>query len=455
MNRSKLTLILLILVLLTSCAPILPAREEKVISHPDGPLFVGDQVSFEVILPATAQKQDTVQVSYEGKSLGSASVSPFGIGGREEAALWWVWDTSDLKPGPHTLTFSRQAGAITWNETVTLHASKYIPSPEPEAAWAESITECCIIHYITGTAAARDIDSLSREADAQSADVSALMDHTLEAKVDVTLMPRVIGQGGFTAGSIYVSYMDDNYLGNEIPIVLHHEFVHFYDNEIGGGYRPSILEEGLAVYLSGGHFKPEPLGPRAAALLDLGRYIPLTTLANDFYNQQHDIGYLEAAGLIMYIVDTYGEAAFWQFYRTIPDPAGRTTAVVLDEAFKQYFEVTFGEMEVEYKAYLQQQEVSESDLTDLRLSVEFFDTARRYQEALDPSAYFLSAWLPDGPTMRQRQIVADFLRRPRKPQNRLVESLLVRAQAQLFSENYPAAERTLNWANWLLQLYEG
>ncbi len=455
MIRSRLTLILLILVLLTSCAPAQPPREEKVIPHPDGPLFVGDQVSFEVILPAAAQEQETVQVSYAGKSLGSAPVSPFGIGGRDEAALWWVWDTSDLEPGRHTLTFTRQAGEITWDETVTLHASKYVPSPEPEAAWAENITECCIIHYITGTAAARDIESLSREADAQSADVAALMDHTLEAKVDVTLMPRVIGQGGFTAGSIYVSYMDGNYLGNELPIVLHHEFVHFYDGEIGGSYHPSILGEGLAVYLTGGHFKPEPLGPRAAALLDLGWYIPLTTLANDFYNQQHDIGYLQAAGLIMYIVDTYGEAAFWEFYRNIPEPAGRTASVVLDEAFKQRFEVTFAEMEEGYQDFLRQQEVSEADLTDLRLSVEFFDTARRYQKALDPSAYFLTAWLPDGPTMRQHQIVADFLRRPRKPQNRLVEFLLVRAQAQLFSGDYPAAERTLNWANWLLQVYEG
>ncbi len=81
-----------------------------------------------------------------------------------------------------------------------------------------------------------------------------------------------------------------------------------------------MLEEGLAVYLTGGHFKPEPLGPRAAALLDLGWYISLSNVANDFYNQQHDIAYLEAGSLVKYLVETYGWSAFNQFYRTIPEP---------------------------------------------------------------------------------------------------------------------------------------
>ena len=93
---------------------------------------------------------------------------------------------------------------------------------------------------------------------------------TLDKPIDVTLMSRVVGQGGFTAGSVYLSYLDDNYTGDEMPILFHHEFVHYYDAVAGGKYRPSFFEEGLAVYLSGGHFKPEPLVARAAALLTLG-----------------------------------------------------------------------------------------------------------------------------------------------------------------------------------------
>ena len=182
---------------------------------------------------------------------------------------------ADLKPGRYTLTFTRP-DALTWDETVTLHPAD-TSRRRNRRRTGPTINTCCIIHYITGTAAARDIASLSQEADDQSAAVAAQMSYQLEANIDVTLMPRVIGQGGFTAGSVYVSYLDGNYMGNEMPILFHHEFVHFYDGEIGGDYRPSIFEEGLAVYLTGGHFKPEPLGPRAAALLDLGWYIPLTT----------------------------------------------------------------------------------------------------------------------------------------------------------------------------------
>ncbi len=77
------------------------------------------------------------------------------------------------------------------------------------------------------------------------------------------------------------------------------------------------------------------------------------------------------------------------------------------------------------------QSFTNDERTDLRLTVGFFDTVRRYQKALDPSAYFLTAWLPDGSVMRQRGIVADFLRHPQKPDNRLMESLFVRAWHEL------------------------
>ena len=453
MHRSKLAACLLSLFLVAACSPARPAGKMEVITHPDGPLYSGDRVSFEVLAPTAANVQaDTVEVKFNGRSLGSAGFAPFGIGGREEAALWWVWDTGGLKPGRYTLTFTRLPDQLTWNETVSLHPAALVPPPEPQAQWALSTTTCCILHYITGSAAARDIASLVREADEQSAEVAAQLSFTLKTHIDVTLMSRVIGQGGFTSGSVYISYLDGNYMGNEMPILFHHEFVHFYDGEMDGGYRPPIFEEGLAVYLTGGHFKPEPLGPRAAALLDLGWYIPLTNVADDFYNQQHDIGYLEAAALVKYLLDTYGWGAFNEFYRSIPAPDGQKDSVVIDTALRRHFNISFAELEAAYLASLRAQAFTDAERTDLRLTVEFFNTVRRYQKALDPSAYFLSAWLPDGPAMRQRGIVADFLRRPERLDNRLLESLFVRAWGELSGGDYSGAERTLNWANWILEL---
>ena len=113
---------------------------------------------------------------------------------------------------------------------------------------------------------------------------------------------------GLPSSEISVSYLDRNYASNSWELVVHHEMVHAIDGHLGGDFRPTIFVEGLAVYLTGGHYKPEPLMPRAAALLPayLNQYIPLKTLADDFYASQHEIGYLEGASLIEYMVKTYG-----------------------------------------------------------------------------------------------------------------------------------------------------
>jgi hypothetical protein len=221
---------------------------------------------------------------------------------------------------------------------------------------------------------------------------------------------------------------------------------------LGGDYRPSMLEEGLAVYLTGGHFKPEPLGLRAAALLDLGWFIPLKTVANDFYNQQHDIAYLEAGSLVKYLVDTYGWDAFSEFYRTIPNPNNLPVSAAMDTALHDHFSISFADLENSYLSYLHLQSVTMAVRSDLKLSVSFFDAVRRYQEMLDPSAYFLTAWLPDASEMRQKGIVADFLRHPEGWKNLALETLLIRSQRELFGGDYKNADQTLTWTNWLMDI---
>jgi hypothetical protein len=56
--------------------------------------------------------------------------------------------------------------------------------------------------------------------------------------------------------------------------------------------------------------------------------------------------------------------------------------------------------------------------------------------------------------MRQRSIVADFLRRPQKPDNRLLEGMFVRAWQDLSRGEYPAAGSLLTWDNRILDLVE-
>ncbi len=453
MRRCIVTLLLFTTILLTACRPVQRTGQVIVITHPDGRLYTGDQISFEVLDPANKMGEPgSIEVSFKGQSLGSASFAPSGLGLRNQATLWWVWDTSALDPGKYTLTFTRRPENDIWEQTFTLHPANQVPAPEPGAHWTSTTSTCCTLYYITGTAAERDITFLSLEADRQSAEVSAQLGSSLDRKIDIVIMSRVVGHGGYTWNGIYATYLEDNYVGNDMSILFHHEFVHYYDQAIGGTYLPSILQEGLAVYLAGGHFKPEALAPRAAGLLQLGWYLPLGTITDDFYKQQHDISYLEAGTLVEYLVETYGWGAFNEFYRTIPVPENTAISAVLNTAIQDSFGISFDTLESAYLAFLKSQSVSEEVVTDLKLTVSFFDSIRRYQLALDPSAYFLTAWLPDASVMRERAIVADLLRHPSIWENHLFESLLTRSQRELFAGDYKNAAVNLRWTEWMLDI---
>jgi hypothetical protein len=314
-------------------------------------------------------------------------------------------------------------------------------------------TECCVLHYISGTAAARDVSKLGKSVDMEAAIVSNQVGSKLSSPMDIIFMSRVIGQGGFTWGSVYVSYLDGNYIGNDMDILFHHEFVHYFDAARGGIFLPIMFQEGLAVFLSGGHFKSEPIIPRAAAMVDMGWYIPLSSLANDFYNQQHDLGYLEAGALVEYLVGTYGWGKYNEFYRNIPFPEKtQTNGMVIDSALRNHFDVSLVELESNFLAYLHSSPITEMDKIDLKETVSFYDSVRRYQEILDPSAYFLYAWLPNGADIRQRGIVADFLRRPGNWDNLLIETLLIGAHDDYFSGDYHDADTILLWTNRIMDI---
>ncbi len=314
--------------------------------HPDGGLFVGDQVSFEVIAPPGMDLQDQeLVVSVAGQSLPPVRFGEFGIAGRPQATLLWSWDTRTLEPGTYEVEFSIEPDGIAWSQQVVLAPASQLPLPEPGARWESVQTDCCLIHYVSGTPAARDLADITRIVDAQAENAVSRMGLEFTEQIEVVLLPRVLGHGGFASGEISISYLDRNYANNDLAQVLHHEMVHILDYRLGGEYRPSLFVEGLAVYLSRGHFKPEPLLTRAAALPGLGLYIPLTALADDFYNSQHEVGYLQAGALIQYMVGRWGWQAFDEFYRSIPEPADEPPSAVIDRALRRSFGLTLDELE--------------------------------------------------------------------------------------------------------------
>jgi hypothetical protein len=428
--------------------------------HPEGPVFIGDQISIEILTPEnttlTLEELTEVQVLIDDPAntvLGPVQFGRDGRTGRLKAALQWAWDTHGLSPGRYTLTFTTSPYELTWSEDVYISDPIEKPQSEREAHWASVETECCIIHYITGTAAERDMELLRQLVEEEAQAVGEHFGVELQDKATITFLPRVLGHGGFAGEELYVSYLDRHYAGSGARQVIHHEIVHMVDGQLGGEFRPSIFVEGLAVYLTGGHFKPEPISLRARALLDLNWYIPLQELTNDFYVSQHEIGYLQGAALVEYIINTWGFEAFSNFYRDIKAPQDGNQAAVIDTALQEHFSLTYVQLEERFIEYLNGIPLLDDQRDDLRLTVHYYDTVRRYQRLIVPSAYFLDAWLPSGTTMRERGIVADFLRQPNHPENIVIEMLLVAADQALRLGDYDQVEDLLLRTNQLLDQY--
>ncbi len=459
--------------------------------HPDGPLYVGDKVSFEVIAPAQADlqgKSALVRLTEPPGDLNAtAGFGRHGIGGRQQANLLWAWDTSQLPAGEYTLTVSILPDGPTWSETVTLLPRGQLPPPEPQARWASASIDCCTVYYITGTPAERDLSALLDMVEEQVTRASQRIGIQPSETIQVVWLPRVLGHGGFASQEIAISYLDRNYIAGDEATILHHEIIHILDSRLGGELRPSAFVEGLAVYLTGGHFKPEPIFPRAAALLPpapgcipwsqddapaaepataegcgINSYIPLKTLIENFYFEQHEIGYLEAAALIEFMVDNWGWENFSSFYRDIhplKTPEGQTSGPAsaqsdaVEVALQKHFGLSLVQLDQQFQAALQDEQLTPDMAEDLRLSVSFYDTARRYQLALDPSAHFLTAWLMDSEQMRKREIVADYTRRPTQPEALALETMLVAAGESLRQADYTTTALLLSNINAVLDLY--
>ena len=446
---------------LSASTPTANISDFQVRVHPDGGLVVGDLVSFEVIAPTwLALDDETVEISVPGQApFTPARFGSFGIAGRTQATFNWAWDTRGLQPGSYSLEFALQPGGQSWTETISLLPPESLPQAVRQAAWAQARSDCCVVNYMTGTAAGRDLDSLLLLMDEQAQEASDRMGIALSEPITVTLLPRLLGHGGFANNEIHISYLDRNYAGSNHATVLHHEMIHVLDARQGGDLHISLLVEGLAVFMTGGHFKPEPLMPRAAALLDawgtpprpgLGWYIPLKQLFDDFYRSQHESGYLQAGALVEFMVETWGWQAFAEFYGDIHANEHSRQSQAVDEALQAHFNLDLEELEGRFLAALHRLPADSMLAADVRLSVQFYDAVRRYQQALDPSAYFLTAWLLDTAEMRQRGIVADYLRHPAQPANLALETLLASAAEDLVDGRYRQAEQVIAAVNAVL-----
>lgn len=433
-------------------------RPDHIRFHPVPRLYSGDIVSVEVVATGAPQNWEGAPVwlyagerTPESEPLAQTSFSRFGLGGRLQATFTWAWDTAGLE-GPQTLTVvagpAPDATPPLPEQVLTLTAhlrpASERPMPEPVAQWARAESDCCVFHYLTGTAAARDLELIMDTADEAFDHVEGVLGVERRNRIVFTLLSRLLGHGGFASTEISLTYVDRNPAGGDLFNLFAHEATHLLDRQFAQ-VKPTLMTEGLAVYVAGGHFKPEDLQRRAAALLALDRYLPLADLANDFYPAQHEIGYLEAGAFIHYLIDRFGWPRFKAFYAGFQ--SAPSDALMLDAALQLHFGLSLAEAEADWLDHLRAQPRSPGEVEDLRLSIALFDSLRRYQQAMDPSAYFLTAWLPDGPRARERGIIADFVRHPASAEHVALEAMLQAAWHHLVAGDAAGAEALLAGVN--------
>ena len=420
------------------------------------PLAAGDRLSVDVdplhLDPAAVETggQATVTVALDHGLIYTAEVAPAGLVGQPQARFIWL-EGVPVDAAALTLTVTLHLSSQVddpqpENNRVTLsvplQVTSTLASPEPLTTWVVTETQGFRLHYLTGSAAERDIDAIVLEARAAYADVTRLLDGAASS-VEIYLLDRVVGQGGYASSEwVAVSYADRRYAPTLLGSVLRHELVHRLDTDLGCDGAPSMIREGLAVYVSGGHYRPGGIRAKAAALLATPRYLSPATLVAGFYGHQHEVAYLEAGAIVAYLVDRLGWERLPEFCSgAATDKAVGSGAEALTDAERDRarweaglqavgFTDTAG-FEASWQAWLVEgagAAAASALVEDLDLEFRLMDAMRAYQATYDPAAHFLDGILFSPAEAERLGVVADFVRKPRTVEAIALELVLAMAQ---------------------------
>jgi len=429
---------------------------EDVFLYPVPEIYTDDRVSIQVFpqVPDSVPVETvTLHIYVDGDELAASQLSWGSLASRPQAVVEWVWQTGNTA-SIHEIQITLDQGDLIQvgdenpdNNTAVLNvpvvAASARPVTEKNATWVTAENECCLIHVVSGTAAYRDLPDLMVMVETAVQEASQQLNVEPESKLDIFLVDRIIGQGGYAGSGMVLSYLDRQYAGGGLYETLVHEAVHILDRQIAP-QRITFLAEGTAVWAAGGHYKSENLDQRAAALVAINEYIPLAALADNFYPVQHEIGYLEAGGLIKYLIDTYGWSAYQDFYNNVTLENVNSPAEALDKGFQAQYGKNLSAMEAEWLAYLAQIEVSEFAINDLVTTIRFYNVMREYQTLYDPTAHFLAAWLPTPYDVIEKGNPADLNGHPRDEINVTLETMLVAADSAMRSGDYNRANIILD-----------
>jgi len=434
----------------------LSLEEGDVFLYPVPEIYAGDKVTFQVLahVPENVDPRSvTVHILVDYQDVAEGTLSSPNLAGNAVGLFEWAWDTTD-NVGEHLVhvildrfdTVSAGDENKDNNQvmlTVAVRNPLELPPNQRNATWVTAETDCCNVYVVSGTAAYRDLPDLLVKVETAVDQAAASLEEELNRKIDVYLIDRVIGQGGYAGNAIVISYLDRQYASQGFEQVLVHEAVHIIDRQFAPD-RITFLAEGLAVWGSGGHYKPENIPQRAAALVALQQYVPLAQLIDNFYPVQHEVGYLESAGFVDYLINTYGWPGFKQFYADVAPADAPTMSQAMDLNLQQYFGVTLAQAEADWLAYLATLPEDRNMLIDLQTTIRYFNVMRYYQRAYDPTAYFLTAWLPYPGSLKTEGNPADLTRHPQGEVNVTLEVMLQAADVALRAGDYNKANVLLD-----------
>lgn len=429
---------------------------EDVRLYPVPEVYAGERVTFQILaqIPPQVNPADvTVHVLVDYQDIVSGTLDVSTLEGRAIGLFEWAWDTAEAQ-GEHLVhvILDRYDVIQTGDEnrdnnmaalSVTVRDPATLVSSEREATWITREIHCCVLHVVSGTAAARDLLALSQSIDTAVQLAASRLDEELAQKINIYLIDRVIGQGGYARNSIVISYLDRSYANHNIDLIMIHEAVHVLDRQFAPDRIP-FLAEGLAVWISGGHYKQEDIAQRSAALIALNEYVPLAQLIDNFYPVQHEIGYLEAAGLVDYLVYEYGWSRFQPFYADVSADDAATLSEAMNMNLQAHFGITLENLEAKWLAHLAALPEDPAIVTDLETTLRFYNVMRQYQLQFDPTAHFLNAWLPAPEVLNLEGNPADLTRHPSAEINVTLEVMLLAANMALQQRDYAQANNLLD-----------
>jgi len=411
----------------TSAYPALALEpiDSDIHAYPGPVHYEGDLLNVEIVVG------DFVGVTEGAVSVQIDGGEPYTVTGNWSGNYLLVpIDTTGLT-GRHTVSIEAEEEGVQVDEEleIELLPAAGRAAQEEGATWNTREVDCCVLHYMTHTAAGRDIDQIASTVQEAADDLEAFANFEITRTIDIYFIDRLWFNGAFGGNGELVASYTDRYYGPAVgeaglEVIVRHELGHAAD------FPFFSYGEGLSVYLAGGHYKPEPLPERAAAMLELGYYSP-----DSGPLPQHEVRYLHQAALINYIVETYGWDKLWEFM--VADSKQPTaTPEERSEIVSSTLGVSSEELERDFAEWARAHDPGEQ-VEDLALTVELQDLRREYQEKYAPFPQFLLT-LTGGRWAEPRYIPTN-IREARTPANMAAELLIDNAQEAIFEGRYDDA----------------